>query len=524
MARLTRYHGPVHAFAHTWTNQGYARSQARLQRRLGRHEPLRRPDFTLFEGVLEPIDDERLAELDRLLRDASIAAMQRLMETGTLTAEALTAYYLARIRRYDDRLRSVVELNPEALAIAGALDDERRAGRVRGPLHGIPLLLKDNIGTGDHMHTTAGAAALLDARADRDAFLVTRLRAAGAVILGKTNLSEWANYMTSHSANGFSAVGGQTVNPGWRCDVGGSSSGSAAAVAAGFAAAAIGTETYGSIVNPATQNGVVGHKPTHGLVSRDRIIPITDATDTAGPLARSAADARLVLEAIGGHDERDAASLGVTSDLARGKARFGGGLAGVRIGLLASPVWRLGERAARRRAIKALQAAGATIVETPLSPPRTEFHAIFDFGLREGVDAYLAATGAPARSLADVIAFNRRDLARYAPRGQDRLERALDTGLTRSGYDTMVRASREAALGVVRGALQSNRLDLLITFDTLDMHHGIFNMAGAPMLCLPLGGPADGPPISIVLAADLGRDGALLEAGAIFEQSHATVG
>ena len=224
----------------------------------------------------------------------------------------MTAAYLARIDAVDRAgplLNSVIETNPDALAIADARDAERRAGTVRGPLHGIPVLIKDNIDSADQMQTTAGSFALVGAKAPRDAYLVSRLREAGALILGKTNLSEWANIRSSRSVSGWSARGGLTRNPHvLDRNTSGSSSGSAAAAAAGLAPLTVGTETDGSIVSPASINGIVGFKPTVGLVSRDGIIPIAQSQDTAGPMTRSVADAALLLQVMAGRDQRDPAT------------------------------------------------------------------------------------------------------------------------------------------------------------------------------------------------------------------------
>ena len=234
------------------------------------------------------------------------------MASGRLTSQSLTRHYLDRIQALDRRgpcLRAVIETNPRAMEIAAALDRERAAQGARGPLHGMPILVKDNIETADRMMTTAGSLALEGWYAPEDAPLVARLRAAGAVILGKTNLSEWANFRSTHSSSGWSGRGGQTLNP-FALDrtPSGSSSGSAVAVAAGLCAAAIGSETDGSIVSPASINGIVGFKPTVGLVSRSGIVPISHSQDTAGPLARSVYDAAMLLGAISGPDPSDAAN------------------------------------------------------------------------------------------------------------------------------------------------------------------------------------------------------------------------
>jgi amidase len=431
------------------------------------------------------------------------------MDDRALTAVELVLYFVDRIRRYDGRLFSVAELNPDALDIAAALDRTRQAGQSYGPLHGMPLLLKDNIGTGDSMHTTAGAAVLLDARCDRDAFLVARLRAAGAVILGKTTMSEWANYMSDRSASGWSAVGGQVRNPRGRFDVGGSSSGSGAAIAARLAVAAIGTETYGSIISPAGRCGVVGHKPTHGLLSRDRIIPITDATDTAGPIARNALDAMLVLSAMAGEDEHDPATRITRPALDLQDDIGADGLRGKRIGWMEFGARRFSDEPARKAARAALVAAGAEVADIELALPGVEFGPIFDYGFKHGVAAYLTATSAPVSTLEEVIAFNRRALRRYAPRGQAIIERAARSTLAEAAYDELVRTNRERSLEAVRSMLGKHRLDFVLSFRS----YAAFNMAGVPLLSLPVGFLPNGEPVPALLAADLMRDAELLAAG-----------
>ena len=245
--------------------------------------------------------------------EANVVDLQAAMQAGKVTAQKLVKLYLARIRAIDKagpRINSIIELNPDALSIAKMLDAERKIKGPRGPLHGIPVLLKDNIATADKMQTTAGSLALLGVKPPRDAFVVSRLREAGAVILGKTNLSEWANMRSTRSTSGWSARGGLTKNP-YALDrnTSGSSSGSAAAIAASLAAIAVGTETDGSITSPAHVNGLVGLKPTLGLISRNGIVPIAHSQDTAGPMARSVADAAALLTVMAGVDAHDAAKL-----------------------------------------------------------------------------------------------------------------------------------------------------------------------------------------------------------------------
>ena len=274
------------------------------------------------------------------LEEATIASLQDRMEAGRDTARSLAEKYLARIEAVDRQgpaLRSIIEINPDALAIADQLDAERKSRGPLGPLHGIPIVIKDNIGTADRMMTTAGSLALEGSRPPSDAFIVTRLRQAGAVILGKTNLSEWANFRSFRSSSGWSARGGQTRNP-YVLDrnPSGSSSGSAVAVAANLAAAAVGTETDGSIVSPAQTNSIVGIKPTVGLVSREGIVPISHSQDTAGPMTRTVADAALLLGALAGPDPADEATISQKGAYDYSSVLDPDGLRGARIGVVRS--------------------------------------------------------------------------------------------------------------------------------------------------------------------------------------------
>ncbi|EGF30316.1 amidase [Oxalobacteraceae bacterium IMCC9480] len=351
------------------------------------------------------------------LVEADVAQLQAAMRSGALSSRTLTAHYLARIKAFDKsgpHLNAVIERNPDALAIAGALDAERKATGPRGPLHGIPVLIKDNIATADAMQTTAGSFALVGAKAPRDAFLVTQLRAAGAVILGKTNLSEWANIRSTRSTSGWSARGGLTRNP-YALDrnTSGSSSGSAAAIAASLAAIAVGTETDGSITSPASICGLVGLKPTVGLISRDGIIPISHSQDTPGPMTRSVADAAVLLGAMTGVDARDAATAG-SAGKARDYTRFldADGLRGARIGVVTNA--RSSHPAVQDiadAALLVLKARGAILIDVEL-PNISKYGdselEVMLYELKADLNAYLAefGQGAAVRSLKDVIAFN----------------------------------------------------------------------------------------------------------------------
>jgi amidase len=406
--------------------------------------------------------------------EATVADLAAAMESGRLTARALTAAYIARIDaldRHGPALHSMIVVNPEALAIADSLDAERQSGRVRGPLHGIPVVLKDNIATGDRMPTTAGSRALDGVIAPRDAFLVRQLRAAGAVILGKANLSEWANFRSTASSSGWSGVGGQVRNP-YVLDRSpcGSSSGSAVAVAANLAPLAVGTETDGSVVCPAGVNGIVGIKPTIGGVSRSGIVPIAHSQDIAGPMARTVTDAALLLNALAGRDAADATTSSAP-DTDYTRTLDAGALRGARIGVVRA---RMAGYHARtdsllERAIADLRAAGATIVDSLAVPHHGEYDdaewTILLHEFRHDLNDYLASLGGSTgvRTLADLIAFNERDRELSMPHfGQEIFLLAEATrGLDAEEY---VQAKQKAALAAVGidSILRQHSLDALV--------------------------------------------------------------
>ncbi|MDX1516174.1 MAG: amidase [Woeseiaceae bacterium] len=349
------------------------------------------------------------------LSEASIAELHDRMHRGELSAETLVHWYRDRIAELDGagpELNAVIELNPDALMIARALDEEWQASGPRGPLHGIPVLLKDNIDTADNMHTSAGSLLLAGHRPPRDAFLVSRLRDAGAVILGKANLSEWANFRSTRSTSGWSSVGGQTRNPyDTRRNPCGSSSGSAVAVAANLVTVAVGTETNGSIVCPSGANGIVGIKPTLGLVSRSGIVPIAHSQDTAGPMARSVRDAAILLSAMTGVDPDDAASVAATTgNYAASLAADA--LAGKRIGVLRT-YYGAGSHpdveAVFADSLDRIAAQGATLIddiEIDLGDVSSAEYEVLLYEFKSGLAAYFERSGAPVATLADVVAYN----------------------------------------------------------------------------------------------------------------------
>ena len=412
------------------------------------------------------------------LEEATISALQGRMESGSLTSRSLTQACLDRIDALDRKgptLREVLETNPDALSIAEELDVERRAKGARGPLHGIPILLKDNIDTADRMTTTAGSHALAGSIAAKDSFVAQKLREAGAVLLGKTNLSEWANFRSTQSSSGWSGRGGQARNP-YALDRNpcGSSSGSAAAVSANYCPVAIGTETDGSIVCPSSTCGIVGIKPTLGLVSRAGIIPIAHSQDTAGPMARTVADAAILLGALTGTDPRDpetAASAGhALADYT--KSLDPQGLSGARLGV-ARKFFGFSERVDRlmEDALAEMKRRGAVIVDpadiaTADTLDDGELEVLL-YEFKADLNAYLAALGpkAPVRSLDDVIAFNDAHPDQEMPFfGQDLLLKAREKGpLTTPAYvEALAKNRRLARAEGIDAVMDANRLDALI--------------------------------------------------------------
>ncbi|KGK57868.1 amidase [Xanthomonas cannabis pv. phaseoli] len=480
------------------------------------------------------------------LVDADVAGLQARMRDGSTTSLALTRGYLQRIASIDragPQLNAVIELNPQAEADARTLDAERRAGRVRGPLHGIPVLLKDNIDALP-MVNSAGSLALAGSRPTRDAFLVQRLRAAGAVILGKTNLSEWANFRSTQSSSGWSARGGLTRNP-YALDRNpcGSSAGTGAAIAASLATLGIGTETDGSITCPAAVNGLVGLKPTVGLVSRDGIIPISASQDTAGPMTRSVADAAALLQAIVAPDPQDPATRTAPSSTPDYLAHLKpDGLRGARLGLLRNPLREdPAIAAALDRAVQTLRAAGATVVETALVTDgkwdaAEQMVLLVEF--KAGLNAYLRSHAAPVKDLEALIAFNRANAQREMPYfGQELFEQAQAApSLQDAGY-LRARASARRLAGEqgIDAALKADRLDALIVpttgaawvttlgkGDTFPgAGYGAAAVAGYPSLSVPMG-QTQGLPLGLLFMGTAWSEPRLIELAYAYEQrSHA---
>ena len=449
------------------------------------------------------------------LEEITIDELQKKMEKGEWTSHSITQLYLKHIDALDKKgaaINAVIEINPDALAIAERLDKERKEGKVRGLMHGIPVLIKDNIDTGDKMMTTAGSLALNGHVAGKDAFVVKQLREAGAVILGKTNLSEWANIRSTRSTSGWSSRGGQTKNP---CVLDrnpcGSSSGSGSAVAANMCTVSVGTETDGSVIAPSSYCGIVGMKPTVGLVSRTGIFPISKTQDTAGPMGRTVKDVAILLSAMTAVDSEDATTVGNSRKMAKDYSLHldTNSLSGKRIGIEKSFL-QGHERVVTlyRSAIKAMQKLGATIVEVELMKNYTkelgdaEF-LMLKYELKDGLNKYLANANAKVKSLSDVIGFNRANEDKVMPFFQQEI---FEDAQSKGGLDTKeyfdALEKSQSSKKIIEAIMLQNNLDAIAATTIglpccIDLINGDYDtgfyfgspaaMAGYPHITVPMG-------------------------------------
>ena len=476
------------------------------------------------------------------LEEKTITELQAMMQKGEMTSRQITQAYLTRIADIDKKLNSLIELNPDALAIADQMDAERKAGKLRGPLHGIPVVIKDNIDTADKMKTTAGSLALLDAPTPKhDAFIIRQLRAAGGVIIGKTNLSEWANFRSTKSSSGWSGRGGQTHNP-YILDRNacGSSSGTGSAIAANLAAIGIGTETDGSIVCPAATCGIVGIKPTLGLVSRSGIIPIAHSQDTAGPMTRTVSDAAIMLGVLVGTDKEDS----ITSQAGRGEKDYTkflrkDGLRGLRLGVARQYFGRNAKvDALIEPQLQVLKDGGATLIDV-------EFPKLRDFGdaeyevllyeFKADLNKYLEGRGSRYKTLKDLIEFNEKNADKEMPYfGQeifiaaeakaDLNDRAYRLALLQSKLMTQEQG--------IDGVMDKNKLDAIVApsggvawmTDPVNGDCGVFEssslaaVAGYPNITVPAGF-IHGLPAGISFFGRAFSEGVLIKAAYAYEQA-----
>ncbi|CAM3894126.1 amidase family protein [Mesobacillus thioparans] len=465
--------------------------------------------------------------MEEWLPEATIDDMQAKMESGELTSHDLVLMYQGRIAAFDKTINSVLELNPDALHIAAALDAERKQKGPRSPLHGIPILVKDNIDTGDKMHTSAGSLALKDSIAIKDSFVASKLREAGAVILGKTNMTEWANFMGMDMKGGYSSRGGQVLNPygPGKFEVGGSSAGSGASIAANLAAAAIGTETDGSILNPASQNSLVGIKPTVGLVSRTGIIPIAHTQDTAGPMARTVKDAVYLLQGIVGQDPQDPATMVSLPEFNHESLFDKKALKGTKIAVVREEYigkWTEEQEQIFQKAVEQLEELGAEVIEAAIPAAKAKWgYNVLSYEFKADLNAYLneLAPTIPVRTLADVIAFNYEHGEKMLKYGQQVLldSEATSGSLKEAEYleelEYNLYMAREQGIDY---ALKEYGADaVLFPMDGST----IGSKAGYPSVTVPTAYTEDGEPIGITFTGTAFSEPLLIRLAYAYEQA-----
>lgn len=480
------------------------------------------------------------------LKEISIDQLQKKMQEGSLNSKAITQLYLNRIEQIDKKgpaLHAVIELNPDAISIAEAMDKERKEGKIRGPLHGIPVLIKDNINTGDKMMTTAGSLALVGNKAKADAFIIKQLREAGAVILGKTNLSEWANFRSTRSSSGWSSRGGQTKNP-YYLDrsPSGSSSGSGSAVSSNLCAVAIGTETDGSVIAPSSFCGIVGIKPTVGLLSRSGIIPISKTQDTAGPMARTVKDAAILLGVLAGVDNEDSVTIESKGKAEKDYSKFldKNSLKNKRIGI--EKFFLKGKHegvvALYQQAIDELKKQGATIIEIELlkqtNPLGEAEFTILQYEFKDGLNKYLAAENAPIKTLADVIAFNKKEAPKAMPFfKQETLESSEAKGDLMSKQYVDALNKTLSSRKIIDTMLQLNKLDAIVGTSygpatPIDLINGDSDpgfyfcppaaMAGYPHITVPMGA-INGLSVGLSFVASAYQEATIISLAYAYEQA-----
>ncbi|WP_409299754.1 amidase family protein [Peribacillus sp. SCS-155] len=473
----------------------------------------------------------RLDELsENWLPEKSIADLQQALANGEVTSKDLVLMYMARIARYDKSINSVLELNPDAVQIAEALDAERKQSGTCGPLYGIPVLLKDNIDTYDKLHTSAGSLALAENVAAEDSFVAKQLRQAGAIILGKANMTEWANFMTDGMPSGYSSRGGQVKNPygPGLFDVGGSSSGSGASIASNFAAAAIGTETSGSILSPASSNSIVGIKPTVGLISRRGIIPISHSQDTAGPMARTVADSALLLSVLTDKDARDPAThANPNHGMQYTQFLNENALKGKIIGVAKNPYYNYlndEEKLLMEQAISVLKEQGATVIESiniPSEKEEWDYNTLI-YEFKNALNAYLGNTPAnvPVSSLKDVIVFNLERPKEMLSYGQTLLIQSEATSGTLTEPDYINSREKDIYHSTINGidaVMDDYQLDAILFPNNIGA--GIPAKAGYPSITVPGGYTSEGKPLGVTFTAKAYEEGKLIEIGYAYEQA-----
>lgn len=472
-------------------------------------------DFSAFEESLSKLSTNDIKRLDSYILDKDIDSIQKAILNGDITCEDVVLYYIHRIKQYDSQYNSVIQLNKNALKLARKQDEMIKNKEELGRLFGTVILIKDNISEMT-MNTTAGAYALKDLTTKRDSFIVKQLKDEDAIILGKANLSEWANFLSEPSSNGFSVLGGQTKNAYGQYDAGGSSSGSAVAASLNFTSITLGSETAGSVIHPAGQNAVVGLKPTAGLLSRDLIIPITEAQDTAGIIGRSVNDVFELFKVTLAYDENDplAKNVDIFDKESLTKPLDASFLQGKRLGIVKDdPV--------RNEKIKQeLQALGAEVIDIDMNvdDDMIDMMSVFNYGIVEDVKAYLnhPDVNSPFKSLAEILAFNKEDVDNRIPYGAKLHEDALSNTVSKEEYEQIVLNNRKSSRDIIDNALKDNSITAIVSFS--NKLSDIYAPALYPAITVPAGYMDNGEPLGITFVASLNDDATLLNIGYCYEQ------
>lgn len=473
-------------------------------------------DFGPFEEGLKALTDQRVDEIEKLTIANEIEDLQKALFKGEVTSEELILFYVQRIKKYDGYYNTIIQLNPKALEQAKALDAKLARGQITGDLSGVVVLIKDNISALD-MNTSTGAYALKDLTTNRDAFIVQQLKKQDAIILGKANLSEWSNYLSRPSSSGFSVLGGQTKNAYGKFDVGGSSAGSAVAEALNFATVTIGSETAGSLIYPAGQNSVVALKPSIGLLSRDLIIPISEAQDTAGVLGRSVKDVSYVFSTMLAKDANDPMSKSIDQFDQSGLAKeldkdF---LKGKRLAMVK-------EESGRATTVKKeLEALGAEVIEVVINKSQLDIDmlSVLQYGIIHDVNAYLTnpAVNSPFKSLEEIYIYNNEDGEKRIPFGAHYHEKALkEPKLSKEDYEKRVKKNRETSGALLDQVLKDNNVIGIVSFS--NELSGLYAPALYPAITVPAGYNSDGEPYGVTFVASFNEDDKLLQIGYAYEQ------
>ncbi|HAE41996.1 MAG TPA: amidase [Clostridiales bacterium] len=472
-------------------------------------------DFSPFKKDMQAMTDEKYIELENLILEKTIRELQISMDDERFTSKEMVVFYLKRIEIYQPKLNALIELNPDALKLAEKADIERKKNQRESLLLGIPIILKDNIGTKDKMHNTAGAKALEGSQAKKDAPVVNKIRKQGGIILGKANMSEWAYQMSSNGVCGYSALGGQTKNPYGIFDVGGSSSGSAVCAALNLASVTLGTETCGSIIYPASQNNIVGLKPTLGLWKSNRIIPIAQSFDTAGPMTRSVEDAALInyfLSDISDLNEKD---FEINFKTGHNKQ--------YKLGLIDNPIihsyYRSEDEHLLDQAVEDLKKLGFTVDRIKIDEKAFEvdLDSPLEYEFKKGVSDYLKETRPDKhriRRLKDIWKYNKKDLMTRAPYGQDLIKKSVFTDISKKECQEIIKRDRIICQNAIDSQLRE--YDGLIS---LSNHFSlIYAYAGYPALTVPAGFRSTGEPVGLTFVAGPYQESKLLNMGYIYEQ------